>query len=156
LTPHHGYLPQVLQYTSGGLGLGVGVITACFDYHMKPVGYIASSEAGNSVIAGYVMVSDHPQQIYVVQEDGDTGSIGATGVGNNIDAIATHAGNTGTFKSGMEIDSNTSATTSTLAFRIIGIHPDDTPASASTVTGHHCRYLVQMNAGFFDLNMASS
>jgi hypothetical protein len=145
LTPVHGYLMQVQQHAAGAAGLGLGAVLACFDHNYKPTGYIASGAVGNGTIAGYVLVSDSPHQLYIAQEDGDTGSMTVGDIGLNADAINTASGNVNTYISGMEIDSNTSASTATLALHIVGLHPEDTAASASTTTGNHARYIVQLN-----------
>ena len=95
---------------TGGSGAAIGAVIGCYDKNMKPALYIASSETGDGTVAGYVMVADDPEQLYVAQEDGDTSSLNIYAVALNAAAIATHAGSTGTGLSGMEIDSSSAAT----------------------------------------------
>ena len=144
-TPHKGTLLQVVQHAAGADGVGLGAVIGCFDHTMKPLLYIPTSTTGNGTIAGYVMVADHPDQIYIAHENGGTGSLVAGDIGLNADAIATHAGSSNTGLSGMEIDSNSSASTATLALKILNVHEEDTLASASTTTGTHCRFIVKIN-----------
>lgn len=155
LTPHHGYLMQVVQHAAGAASLGVGVVIGCYDHKMKPLGYIPASTTGNSTIAGYVMVADNVDQLYIVQEDGGSGCITADNVGLNVDAVNVASGSVNTFLSGFEIDGHTAASTATLAFKIVGVHPEDTPVSASTTTGTHCRFIVKMNTHISGLGGAS-
>lgn len=69
--------------------------------------------------ARYVYVADSPDLILEVQEDGVGGALAATSVGLNADAVV-GSGSTTTGQSGMELDSSTAATTSTLVFNILG------------------------------------
>lgn len=154
LTPHKGYLPQVTQYTSGVAGSGIGAVIGCFDHHMKPLFYIPSSTTGNSTIAGYVMVSDDPDQLYLVQEDGASGSLTVAAVGLNVDAVATHAGATGTGLSGMEIASSTLATTNSLAVKVVAPHPEDTVGSGGT--SRYGRWIVKLNAAMYAENIVGA
>lgn len=74
-----------------------------------------------------------------IQEDSVGGNLAATNVGQNINVIV-GSGSTTTGASGMELDSSTAATTSTLAFRILGV--DKTQGNA---IGTNCRWLVTAN-----------
>jgi hypothetical protein len=147
LATKYGTLHQVITEEHGGAASLIGVVLACYTYKGDPCLTITSSEVGNSVIAGLVLVADHPQQLYVAQEDGDTSSIAVADMGLNIEAIGITA-DAYTGRSIMELDSNTVANTATLAFRLIGVHPDDT-ISAAGAAGNHCRFIVKLNTPFF-------
>ena len=62
-----------------------------------------------------------------------------TDIGNNVDVIV-GAGSTATGRSGMELDSNTAATTNTLVFRILQKDP-----AIDNEIGTNCRWLVTGN-----------
>lgn len=145
-TPKRGNLTGVLHEETGASATIVGIVIALEDHLGAPINYLAASTTGNSTIAGYALVADHPDQLYVVAEDGDTSSIQAANIGLNIDAVGTGY-NTSTYISTMEIDSNTVANTATLAFKIVGVHPDDSLSSAGAA-GNHCRFIVKVNTAF--------
>jgi hypothetical protein len=126
--------------TAGAAGLVLGAALAFMHGGTGDViSYLPATQHGDGVVAGYVLVADHPDQLYIVQEDGDTTPIAAANIGQNISAIYTHTGNTGNGQSKAEIDSNTVATTNTFAFRLVKSYPGDTVASA------YCRWIVIVN-----------
>lgn len=127
----------------------LGTVLAVFDHQMYPTKYIAPATVGNGTIAGYVLVADHPDQLFIAQEDGETNAIDLAEMGNNIDLIAGTlcAGNTNTGIGKMELDSNTAATTAALQFRLIKPFEDDTPADD---TNHYARWVVAVNEHFFN------
>ena len=65
----------------------------------------------------YAFVVDDPDCIFEIQADDDTNTLAAVDIGLNADMIVA-AGSTVTGLSGMELDSSTKATTSTLILRI--------------------------------------
>lgn len=65
-----------------------------------------------------VLVADDPDLLLVGQEDGDTDPLESTDMGQNINIVVT-AGSTVTGASGMEIDSDTHATTATLPLKLM-------------------------------------
>lgn len=67
----------------------------------------------------YVYVADSPDLVMEAQEDAVGGALAITNVGQNADVIV-GAGSTTTGQSGMQIDSSTANTTSTLVLRILG------------------------------------
>ena len=145
LTPHMGQLLEVIVQGAGAAGATVGACLALFDDHMKPVSHMITTDAGDGTIAGYALIADHPDQEYIMAEDGDTASIAAASVGLNADCISTHAGDTTTGRSKMEIDSDSAAVTISLAVKILGVHPEDT-ISAAGAAGNHCRFIVKINS----------
>lgn len=131
----------VIQATTGDANPVIGVVIGCYDENMFPCSHILAAETGDGTVAGYLLVADDPAQMFEAQEDGDTAAIAQTDVGLNFDCVATTPGNTTTGLSKFEIDSNSHATTVTLAFRVFGMaYPqEDTIGSAG------CRWIVQMN-----------
>jgi hypothetical protein len=152
-TVHTGIASKYGNYTSvvseetGALSTIVGAVLALFNENMDPVLYIATSEPGDGIVAGYALVADHPEQEFVVQEDGVGGVTGVANAGQNGDLINTSAGSTGTGLSGMELDSNTVNTTSTLALQLLNPVPDQDDTLA------HCDWIVRINAHFTGNNI---
>jgi len=138
-TKYGGGIPGCAVEETGAAGSILGAAIAIFDSDMDPVNYLAASTTGDGVVAGYVLIADHPMQKFLAQEDGDTTPVAAASIGLNADMIGT-GGSTTTGVSTMEIDSDTVNTTSTLAVKILSSHPDDTIASA------YCRFIVMINS----------
>jgi hypothetical protein len=148
LTPLMGNLQKVITEEAGAAGSIVGGVLSLMDSDGFPVERIAVTTTGNSTIAGYALVADHPEQQYLVKEDGDTSSIQVADVGLNAEMISTHAAVAGnSYRSKMELDSSSVNTTATLAVKVIGVHPDDTISSAGAA-GNHCRFIVKINASY--------
>lgn len=126
----------------------LGSVLAVFDENMHPVNYITIAEAGNSTIAGYVLVADHPNQLFIAQEDGDSNAIDAAEMGNNCDLIAGTlcAGNTYTGIGKMELDSSSAGAAAALQFKLIRPHEDDTIDVDATP---YNRWIVSVNEHFF-------
>ena len=128
----------------------LGVVVATFDEDFNPIQYIAAGRVGNSTIAGYVAVADHPDQMFLAQEDGDTTPIAAASAGFNANLISATlaAPNTHSGISTMEIDSDSAANTAALNVKLINPHPDDTIATA------YCRWFVYINEHHYDGTIA--
>ena len=148
LTPHMGYRPAVADdnIIASGESL-LGSVLATFDENMNPIKYMAATRVGNATIAGYLLVADHPQQRWVIQEDADGNAIDLTEGVSNVDLIAgtINAGNTVTGVSTCELNSDTAAETYSLMMRIIHPHEDDTPANDA----YWCRYVVMANVHMY-------
>jgi len=127
----------------------LGVVTAIFDEYMNPVKYIAATEAGDSTVAGYVMIADHPDQHFLIQEDGTTNAIDLDDVGLTADvvSVALCAGTASTGRSTQEIASDTVAGDAAHDLKVLYPHPDDTAADD---TDCHARWIVQINTQFYD------
>ena len=127
----------------------VGVVTACFDEHMDPVKYIAATEAGDGTVAGFVMVADHPDQLFLVQEDGTTNAIDLADVGQNADIVSAtnNEGNANTGLSTQQLASDTVAATAALDVKLQFPHPDDTVGND---TNCYARWIVSINTHFYD------
>ena len=152
LATKYGSLLSVITEENGTAGSLIGVVLATYTYKGDPCLTITSSEVGNSTIAGLVLVADHPQQLYVGQEDGVTSSIQAANIGLSIEGIGITA-DAYTGRSIMELDSSSVAATATHAFRLLGIHPDDT-ISAAGAAGNHARFIVKLNTSYFGEGLA--
>ena len=126
----------------------LGSVLEVFDENMMPVAYIAPAEVGNGTIAGYVLVADHPDQLFIAQEDGDGNAIDVAEMGNNCDLIAGTlcAGNTNTGCGKMELDSDSAGAAAALQFKLIRPHEDDTIAVDATP---YNRWIVQVNEHFY-------
>ena len=131
----------------------LGSVLAIFDENMEPQNYIAAGEAGNGTIAGYVMVADHPQQLFIAQEDGETNAIDLAEAGTNADIVSGTlcAGDTNTGLSAQEIDSDTASASAALQVNLIRPHEDDTPADD---TNHYARWIVQINEHYYSATTA--
>jgi len=147
-TPH-GYMMDIEDGSviDGNSAALLGSIVGIFDENMDPAYYIAVGETGNSTIAGYVLVADHPQQMFIAQEDADGNAIDLAEGGMNADIIppALNAGNTNTGISKQEIDSDTANTTASLHVKLYQPHPDDTPATDT----YWCRWICQINTHYW-------
>lgn len=103
-------IPDVAQAAVGNVVVGVMVGRARVtrdDEIYRP----ASTEA-------YIFVATDPDIVYEVQEDSVGGALAATNVGQNASFIV-GTGSTTTGLSGVELDSSTAATTSTLDLQIV-------------------------------------
>lgn len=123
----------------------LGGVVAVFDKDMDPLAYMPVGTVGDSTVAGYLMVADHPEQEFVIQEDAETTPIPKDSAEMNTDFIivALNAGDTGTGLSSAEIDSSDTATTLGLHLRLHYPHPDDTVPATAT---YHTRWIVTINA----------
>lgn len=146
-TPH-GYM-MIIEDGSvpDGNAALLGSVLAIFDENMDPTRYIAAGATGDGTIAGYVLVADHPQQMFIAQEDADGNAIDLVEGSMNADiiSVALCAGDTTTGISTQEIDSSTAATTAALNVKLYQPHPDDTPANDS----YHCRYICTINEHYW-------
>jgi len=149
LTPK-GYKMDVVDgaVISGSSAQLLGPILGCQSETGDTLKYIAAGRVGNSTIAGYITVADHPDQLFIGQEDAGGNAIDLAEGGMNVDIIpgTLNAVDSVTELSTQELDSDTAATTDTLHMRIIEPHPDDIPADDSDVG---CRYICQINTHFY-------
>lgn len=138
----HGNWPVVLGEETGAALTIVGVTVAVFDDKMDPVKYLAASEAGDSTMAGYVLVADHPEQEFIAQEDSASSAVcGLADAGQCADMVGT-GGSTSTGLSSSEIDTSTVAATATLALQLLYPHPDDDNTLVN------CRWICKINTGW--------
>jgi hypothetical protein len=124
---------------TGAAGDELGAVLAVLDSNGDPLSYLPASTTGDGVVAGYVLVADHPMQEFLAQEDGAVTPIAAASVGLNVAMVSTHTGNTTNGRSKQEHNSDSVNTTDTLALRILRSYKDDTVGSA------YCRWIVMPN-----------
>ena len=142
-----GNYTSIVTEATGDTSSIVGAVLGLFDETMNPVAYIENGRVGDETVAGYALVADHPEQEFVVQEDGVGGVCGLADAGQNGDLVATTAGNTSTGLSGMELDSDTVTTTLTLALQLLNPVPDQ------DATLEHCDWIVRLNSHFTGNNI---
>lgn len=161
LTPKMGYLMAIEDgaVPDGAAGL-LGSVLACFDEDFDPISYIAVGRVGNSTIAGYVLVADHPDQQFVAREDfGDNAIDLAEGSMNcDIISVALCLGNTKTGISTQLLDSSTAAATAALQVKIYSPHPNDVLLVADDTPGatadEGARYICQFCEHYYGDTLA--
>jgi len=110
-------------------------------------GIAAEYKAANS--GGYLMVWDDPETRFICQEDGVGTTSAVTHKNYNADFVATHTSHNGV-DAACELDMSTVNTTSTLAFRILGLADQlDLEAGAANAWGAHAKLVVKINAHQF-------
>lgn len=121
-----GTLMSVVQAAAGNTPVGVVVgfepnPDSLTQVHRTASQNIASQDAGR-----WVYVADDADLVCEVQEDAVGGALAITNVGQNADVIV-GSGSATTGQSGMQLDSSTANTTSTLVLRILGFmsRPDN-------------------------------
>ena len=127
----------------------LGVVIAIMDEDMDPVPYIAAADQGDGTICGFVMVADHPDQEFVVQEDCNTTPIALASAGKNVEVQSQTfcAGTAATGRSLQELDSDTVGTTAALDVKLHYPHPEDiVPGTEGT---WHPRWIVTINSHHF-------
>lgn len=153
-TPHFGYRPIIEDgaVPDGNANI-LGSVIGIFDENYEPQPYIAAGEAGNSTIAGYVLVADHPQQLFIAQEDGDSNAIDLAECGTNANIVSATlcAGDSNTGMSTQEIDSDSASATAALNVNLLHPHEDDTPAND---TNCNARWIVQINEHYYSATTA--
>lgn len=122
----------------------LGAVVGVFSEKMDPLSYMAVGRVGAGGVAGFLMIADHPDQEFIIQEDADTTPIPLTSSEMNADleAPALNAGDTGTGISKCEIDSSTAATTASLQVKLRRPHLEDTVPATAT---YHTRWIVTIN-----------
>ena len=124
ITPKFGLLPSILDAniipaTTGHTNPLLGVVLECFDENMDPISYIAATRVGDATVAGYILVADHPYQLF-------TSEINALVTAANLDlnyeiySPAISAGNTATGISKQCIQNTGTGTTNTIPLRLLG------------------------------------
>lgn len=128
-----GTLPTV-QKAAAASGQITGVIVG-----FLPLSGAESTVHGAASTTRIPLVADDPELLFAIQDDASA-TLAVTTVGLNADLIFTHAGNTFTGRSGVELDATTPATTSTFQLTIISLL--DVP---NNEMGAQARWLVRIN-----------
>lgn len=140
-------MPTCARDTSGTTGQDtVGVVVG---FSVDPTNPLLKHRAASTYRIAHVVTD--PSVIYEVQEDGVGAALTAAEVGL-CTAIITTAGSTVTGMSGMALDSNgTTATTSTLPVKIVGlVKRVDNAMGASTTD--LAKWEVIFNTGWYAMN----
>lgn len=115
-----------------------------FPDNLTPVQYMAASAGAGTQY--WALVCDNPNVYFAIQEDGDTTDLAQADIGNNVDIIFTHAGNTTTGISGCEIDSNTKSVNADVQLKLMWLFDHIEPASGvRTAFGDYCKWVVRIN-----------
>ena len=96
-----------------------------------------------SVADDAVLVYDHPDQLFTMQDDSDTTAMTASSRGLNADLVVT-TGDTSTLRSLHEIDSSSAATTAGLAVKVMNLHPIETQSYAAAA-GSPRKWIIRLN-----------
>lgn len=126
--------PSIAQVAAGNTPIGVIVSFEPNPSDLTQNYRPASQNITNQNAGRWAYVADSPDLIMAVQEDAVGGALAITNVGQNIDLIV-GAGSTTTGQSGMQADSSTANTTSTLVCQIVGFvqSPDNEVAANSKI-----------------------
>ena len=110
---------DVVIATSGTGNAITGPILGIYDLNKVPLNYWDTGHVG----IGYVLVADHPNQLFSAQGDGDTTYLDADDANGNVNLI-TGTGSTVNFLSGWEInDSDTGGSTAGDQVRLMKTDP---------------------------------
>jgi len=130
----------------------LGATVAVFDEHMDPVPYIVATEVGDSTVAGYIMVADHPDQEFLVQEDAATPiALASAGMNCDIESTTLVTGTVATGISLQELASDRVSATATYQCKLHYPHLEDTVPATST---YHTRWVVTFNEHYYGDTMA--
>lgn len=127
-------LSTVTRATAASAGRITGAVVG-----FRPDASVIANGYRVASVAGYVLVSDDPDQVYEIQEDAVGGALAAADVGLNADLVA-GSGSTVTKASGFQLDTSTKATTATLQLRVLGFQ-----RRADNEIGANAKVLVRIN-----------
>ena len=134
------YDAAIIPANPGDNMLMLGSVLECFDENMDPISYIAATRVGDSTVAGYVLVADHPDQQYMANVDA---TLAASDFELNYDVSSAtlSAPNTTTGISTQKITVTGAAVTQTLPIRLVSqAYPGVDVYSAAG-----CRVICQIN-----------
>lgn len=115
----------------------LGAILAIYDVNKVPIDYFVASTA----TAAYVLVADHPDQVFVAQGDGDTSYLDINDCNGNVNLIG-GTGSTFNYRSGWELnDSDTGGSTAGDQIRLV--RPAEIPGN--TVGIANCLWICRIN-----------
>ena len=134
------YPGDVLIMETDG-GLAVSTVTAT-----NIIGVAAEYSAASTAKTDF-LVYDHPDQLFMIQDDSDTTNMDEASVGLNVDLITT-TGSTTTLQSLHEIDSSSAATTAGLAMKVLYLHPVEA-RSFATAAGTMRKWVCRINAHLY-------
>lgn len=116
-----------------------------FPDNLTPVQYMPAAAGASTQY--WALVSDNPNMFYTIQEDGDTTPLVLADIGNNVDMIFTHAGNTTTGISGCEIDSTAKSVTADYQLKLISLADHIEPGSGvrTLINSAWAKWIVKIN-----------
>lgn len=124
--------PAVTRATTGAAITGV-VVGVEQDYsNLNKSGYLLAADTG------YVLVADHPNQEFIVQDNGGATGLIVTQVGEHIDSVTALDANTSTGRSKYEIDTEAVAADNTWSIMGLLEAPDN-------AVGANARWRVKAN-----------
>ena len=114
----------------------LGAILATYDTNMVPTNYHLDNGG-----AGYLLVADHPDQLFSIQGDGDTSYLDANDAGGNVNLVS-GSGSTVYYRSGWEInESDTGGNTAGDQLRCMKV----VPRADNTVAIANADWIVRIN-----------
>ena len=128
---------DVVLASAGSANAMMGAVLAVYDVNGVPLQYWPTGNAG----VGYVLVADHPDQMFVAQGDGDTSYLDAADRLGNISMVS-GAGSTVYYRSGWELDDSAAASNDGNA-QIRLLKP--VPVEGNTIAIAHCDWIVRIN-----------
>lgn len=124
--------PEIVRATTGAAITGVVTRVEPIRSDLNQHGYLSSSQVG------YVYVADHPQQEFLVQDNGGATGIIVTNIGQHVDSVTALDGSTVLGRSKYEIDTEAIASDNT--WRIERLY--DAPGNA---VGDNAKWIVKPN-----------
>lgn len=127
-----------VEIATAGTGNAIlGSILAIYDSDKVPLAYWDSGHSGE----GYVIVADHPDQLFVAQGDGDTSYLDEDDCNGNINLVSA-AGSTVYYRSGWELDDSATGG-NTAGDQVRLIRPVDRPDN--TIGIANCDWICKIN-----------
>lgn len=127
----NGY-PEIVRATTGAAITGVVIAVEPIRSNLNQFNYLAAADTG------YVLVADHPQQEFVVQDNGGATGIVVTNIGQHVDSVTALDANTTIGRSKYEIDTEAIATDNT--WRIERLYDQE-----GNAVGANAKWVVKAN-----------
>ena len=137
---------QVIVATAASASLITGAVIGVYDGTKLP-GVVNSSGVRLAYApsvqssAFYVLVADHPDQLFIAQGDGDTTYLDMDDCGGTLDLVASSAGNTTSGWSAWELDDSDTGSVGVEQIRLV--RPVDRPDN--TVGIAYCDWYCKIN-----------
>lgn len=124
--------PEIVRATTGSAVTGVVIAVEPIRSNLNQFGYLAAADVG------YVLVADHPQQEFIVQDNGGATGVIITNIGQHIDSVTALNADTTIGRSKYQIDTEAIATDNTWRIeRKYDIEGND--------VGAYCTWVVKPN-----------
>lgn len=124
--------PEIVRATTGAAVTGVVVGVEPKYSNLNQFNYLGAADIG------YVLVADHPQQEFVVQDNGGATGIAVTNIGQHIDSVTALDGDTLLGRSKYEIDTEAIATGNTWRIERLLDAPNN-------LVGDNAKWVVKAN-----------